>query len=204
MGIRALVPVVLFAGLVGVGGCNRSGGKTARRDADVYAARAYGSLRVDDWDKALKDLDSAIELRPDDAALLTSRGYAWHMKGLGDDDRPACEDRALADYAEAIRIAPDFAAALNNRAWILATSTVDRCRNGRQAVEEATRACELTGWKNGGHIDTLSVAYAEVGDFEQAIRWQKEALEDPAYKATERKTAKEKLDLYDQKQPYRE
>ena len=72
------------------------------------------------------------------------------MKGLGEDDRPACEDRALADYAEALRIDPDFALALNNRAWVLATSKVDRNRDGRRAVEEARRACELTGWKNAG------------------------------------------------------
>jgi tetratricopeptide (TPR) repeat protein len=135
---------------------------------------------------------------------LTSRGYTWHEKGRGGDDRAASEDRALADYAEAIRIDPNLAAALNNRAWILATSQVERCRDGRQAVEEATRACELTGWKEAGHIDTLSVAYAEAGDFDQAIRWQRKALEDPSYEREERDNAREKLALYDKKQPFRE
>jgi tetratricopeptide (TPR) repeat protein len=204
MWIRTLVPVVFSAGLVVVIGCNRSVGKPVPRGAEAYAARAYGWLRAGNWDKALEDFDSAVRLRPNDAGLLTGRGYTWHMKALGDDDRPACEDRALADYAEAIRIDPNFATALNNRAWIRATSKVDRCRDGQQAVEEATRACELTGWKNGGHIDTLSVAYAEVGDFEQAIRWQRKALEDPSYEQEERDNAREKLALYDKKQPFRE
>ncbi len=59
-------------------------------------------------------------------------------------------------------------------------------------------------WKNAGFIDTLSVAYAEVGDFEQAIRWQKKALEDPAYQDEDGEIAREKLALFAKKQPFRE
>lgn len=110
----------------------------------------------------------------------------------------------MSDYAEAIRLDPKYASAINNRAWLWATSKVDRCRNGKVAVEEATKACELTGWKNPGYIDTLSCAYAEIGDFEQAIRWQKKALEDPAYQKDESENAQVKLTLYGKKQPFRE
>jgi tetratricopeptide (TPR) repeat protein len=112
--------------------------------------------------------------------------------------------RPSGQYAEAIRINPKYASAINNRAWLRATSKVDRCRNGKLAVEEATKACELTGWKNAGYIDTLSVAYTEVGDFEQAIRWQKKALEDASYQKEEGENAREKLALYAKKQPFRE
>ena len=93
---------------------------------------------------------------------------------------------------------------MNNRAWIRATSKVGRCRNGKQAVVEATKACELTGWKNAGYIDTLSVANAEVGDFEQAIRWQRKALEDPSYEQEEGGNARDKLARYGKKKPFRE
>jgi tetratricopeptide (TPR) repeat protein len=128
----------------------------------------------------------------------------WHMKGIQDKDRPACEDRALSDYAEAIRLDPKRASAINNRAWLLATSKVDRCRNGKVAVEEATKACELTGWKNPGYIDTLSCAYAEIGDFGQAIRWQKKALEDPSYRQDEGENAITKLALFGDQKPFME
>jgi tetratricopeptide (TPR) repeat protein len=220
---KALVPVVCFAGLSVVIGCNRTEGvrpnssngsgpgdssnsekQPALNDADAYAARAYEWLCKGDYGKALKDYDSALRLKPEHAAFLNSRGFTWHMKSITDKDRPTCEDRALSDYAEAIRIDPKYASAINNRAWLRATSKVDRCRNGKQAVEAATKACELTGWKNAGYLDTLSVAYAEVGDFEQATRWQRKALEDPSYQKEEGDNAKGKLALYSKKQPFRE
>lgn len=174
------------------------------KEATACATRAYDWLCKGDYDRALRDYDRAIQLGPGHAAFWNGRGFAWHMKGIPDQDRPACEDRALADYAEAIRLDPKYASALNNRAWIRATSKVDRCRDGKVAVEEVAKACELTGWRNPGYLDTLSCAYAEIGDFAQAIRWQTKALEAPAYRQEEGDNAKAKLALYVNKQPFRE
>ncbi len=165
------------------------------RDAEAYASRAYAWLTEENYDKALSDHDEAIRLQPENATFLNSRGFTRHMKSIQDKDRPTCEDRALSDYAEAIRIDPKYASAINNRAWLWATSKVDRCINGKQAVEEAAKACELTGRKKAGYIYTLSVAYAEAGDFEQAIRWQRKALEDPAYQKEESENARNKETL---------
>ncbi|MBX9628152.1 MAG: hypothetical protein K2X82_30420 [Gemmataceae bacterium] len=127
--------------------------------------------------------------------MIGPRG--WASRGVAD---PREEHKDQGGDA----LDPKYASAIKNRAWIRATSKVDRCRNGEVAVEEATKACELTGWKNPGYIDTLSCAYAEVGDFDQAIRWQKKALEDPSYQREEGENARAKLALYGKKRPFRE
>ena len=49
-------------------------------------------------------------------------------------------------------------------------------RDGRKAVESATRACELTEWKRSEFLDTLAAAYAESGDFDAAVTWQMRAI----------------------------
>jgi tetratricopeptide (TPR) repeat protein len=173
-------------------------------DANAYFNRAGLWMDKGNFDKALADCDQAIRLTPNNPGFLTSRGAIWHTKGIKEKDRAKCEEKALADYAEALRLNPKFALALNNRAWILATSKIDSNRDGKKAIDDATKACELTNWKNAGFVDTLSAAYAEVGDFEQATKWQKKALEDSTYARQEEQNAKEKLTLYSQKKPFRE
>jgi tetratricopeptide (TPR) repeat protein len=78
--------------------------------------------------------------------------------------------------AEALRIKPDHAETLNNLAMILAASPDAKYRDGKRAVEFATRACELADWTNPIFVDTLAAAYAEAGDFETAVAFQNRAI----------------------------
>jgi hypothetical protein len=66
----------------------------------------------------------------------------------------------------------------------------------------ATKACLLTQWTHADCLDTLSAAYAETGDFSQAVRWQRKALEFPNF--DKREAAAERLKLYESGQPYRD
>jgi tetratricopeptide (TPR) repeat protein len=138
------------------------------QSADALEARAIYFLSHGKSDKALDDLDEAIRIDPSSAAHLRSRARVCFEKGDF--------DRVLADLEAAIRLEPNDPEAHQGRAWILATCTDARIRNGRQAVAEATKACELTGWKVPHGLATLAAAYAEVGDFASAVKSQDQAL----------------------------
>jgi tetratricopeptide (TPR) repeat protein len=197
----------------------------------VIAYSGRGAIRETrgEHDKAIEDYSEAIWLEPVAISAYYHRGLVWHSKKeyakaivdynvvLRLDPRNVAAynsrslarramkeySRAVADCDEAIGIAPDDPAAYDHRAWIWATCPDARQRDGKKAVESATKACELTGWKNAGYLATLAAACAEAGDFESALKWQTRAnslVSDPA----ERRTGAERLKLYQERKPCRE
>lgn len=112
--------------------------------------------------------------------------------------------RALAECRKAMEANPEKSDPHNLRAWILATCPDPRIRNGQEAVASATRACELTRWRNHNLLDTLSAAYAEKGDFNEAIKWQEKAVGMVRGNDPNRKGMVERLELYRAGKPYRD
>jgi tetratricopeptide (TPR) repeat protein len=76
---------------------------------------------------------------------------------------------AIARYRRCIELEPGLTEALNNLAWILATHPDAQLRNGAEAVQRATRACELTDYDWPLYLGTLAASYAEAGRFGEAI-----------------------------------
>lgn len=77
---------------------------------------------------------------------------------------------AIIHFREAVKLKPDWPIALNYLARILATSRDPKIRNGEEAVKLAGNACKLVNFENIAYLDTLGTAYAEKGDFAEAIR----------------------------------
>jgi Flp pilus assembly protein TadD len=73
-------------------------------------------------------------------------------------------------------------------------------RNGEKAVASATRACELSDWKDWQCLRTLAAAHAEAGDFPKAIEWATKALELAPEPAKE--GVREHLSLYRNNKPF--
>jgi TPR repeat protein len=95
------------------------------------------------------------------------------------------------------------AQAYNDYAWLLATSKSPTLRNGTLALDQASKAVEQND--AASYLDTLAAAYAELGNFEEAVAVQQRALErvspeeEPLKDEFERRLAQ-----YQRNQPWRE
>jgi tetratricopeptide (TPR) repeat protein len=196
--------------------------------AKAFNNRGYTWLQKGDRDKALADLDEAIRLDPRQALAFNNRGLAWFGKGdltkaINDfdesirlDPAPALThnnrgmaklstgqySEAIADLDQALRLDPNSVEACNNLAWLQATCSDSRYRNGKAAVLHATKACELSAWSHSNHLSTLAAAYAEAGDFVSAVKWMEKsiAVSPPVLRGR----LKSVLELFKAQQPYRE
>ena len=129
--------------------------------------------------------------------VLRSRGDV--NLGLGN------HNKAIKDFEEALKLDPDDVSLLNNYAWVLATSPIDTFRDGDLALELAKKAAEKSNYKQAHILSTLGAAYAEIGDFKNAIEWSTKAIEIAEKEKHDRlDDLKKELDSYKLNKPYRE
>ena len=68
----------------------------------------------------------------------------------------------------------------------------------------------MTGWKDYSTLDTLAAAYAELGDFANAIKWEEKALplvaqeKDVRTRVDDDRDLRSHLDLFKAHKPYHE
>ncbi|MGD0350884.1 MAG: glycosyltransferase family 39 protein [Verrucomicrobiota bacterium] len=79
-------------------------------------------------------------------------------------------EKAVQFYRKALDADANDPVALNNLAWILATTGKPGLRDGREAVRLATRAVGLTDSRMPVFMGTLAAAYAEAGQFPEAVQ----------------------------------
>jgi tetratricopeptide (TPR) repeat protein len=163
--------------------------------ARAYYMRGQVWHRKKEYDKAIQDQSESIRLNPKYVWSYYHRALTWKTKGEF--------EKMTADYNKIISLDPKCASAYNNLAWFLATCPDAKYRDGVRAVEHATQACELTEWKTPNHLGTLAAAYAEIGEFDKAIEYQKKALE-IASESYNKQGAQERLALYEAGTPYRD
>lgn len=145
-------------------------------------------------EEAISEYDDVLLLDPENFLALRSRADAYLNVGK--------HAEAIADFEEALKLEPEDSSVLNNLAWVLATSPEANLRDGKRAVDLATQACELTEYKLPHILSTLAAAFAESGNFDNAIEWSQKAVDmhDPE---NDDQLAKE-LASYQKKQPWRE
>jgi tetratricopeptide (TPR) repeat protein len=134
--------------------------------ANAYNRRGIIYYTSGKYDDAIKDFNRAIEISPRYTQAYNNRGVAW--RNIGE------YKKAIEDYSKTLEINPQNAGAYNSLAWILATCPDEKSRNGKRAVDLASRAILLR--PDSFKLDTLAAAYAEVGNFKEAISTQGKAI----------------------------
>ncbi len=182
--------------------------------------------------EAVACYDRALELKPDYVEAWNGKGVA--LEGLGRFQEAAiCYRRAIdqrpkdllyrlnlayvesasghvSEAAEQFRAAfelqPNWPAGALAEAWTLATHPEARRRDGALALRTATLVCQATNDQIPQAIDVQAAAYAELGQFDQAVVKQRKVLAmlGPEVRPATRTELTERLHLYERRQPYRQ
>jgi len=186
-------------------------------------------------EEALKHISEAIKTRPDDQFAHNCNAVALSMLGrpeeaiqewakaiaIDPDYGKAHENIATAfekrgefaeavdHYWKAIESGPGFVTSKFRLSWLLATCHDDKVRDGRKAVEMAISVCEDTNYGSPNVLDLLAAAYAEAGQFDDAVRTVQKALnmasktDGSGLGPDELAGIKRRLRLYQQGKPFR-
>ena len=146
--------------------------------------------------EAIRRFTRALEL--DEKQFLSRRGRSDAEISIGD------HKAALEDLEKALALDEDNDGVLNNLAWLLATSPDDSIRDGKRAIELATKACEKTEWKQAHIISTLAAGYAETGDFAKAREFSSKAVQTGESPPEVKQQLESELASYEQEKPWRE
>jgi tetratricopeptide (TPR) repeat protein len=144
--------------------------------AEAHCNLGNGLFDLGKFEEAIAQYEQALRIKPDytKAHLNLADAHYRLAKALEQTGRSR---EAIGHYEQALALQPDFADACNNLAWLLATRAQAEGGDAVRAVELAQRACELTGNRRAGCLDTLAAAYAAAGRFREAVATAEKAIE---------------------------
>ena len=119
--------------------------------------------------QAIPHFRRALALAPGTIETQYYLGESLVMSGQGQE--------GLTQWREGLRKQPDNPRLLNDTAWLLATARDASLRNGTEALKLAQHADELTASRQPEVLGTLAAAYAETGQFAQAIETEQRAAD---------------------------
>lgn len=114
-------------------------------------------------------------------------------------DRSGQAEAAVEQYKKALNLDKKALPAADGIARIRASHPDAALRNGEEALVLARRLCELTQNKKAQFLDTLAMAFAEMGKFDDALAAMHRAVE----LAPDQPELQARLALYGERRPFR-
>jgi Tfp pilus assembly protein PilF len=150
------------------------------------------------FDEALSQFSEAAQLDAGYAPPRFQMGRILLKQGR--------DAEAMPHFHEALRIEPDNLQMLIYVARVLAADENPQIRNGAEALVLATKAGQLAGRAQPVALDTLAMAYAETGRFDEAVQTGQEAvnLARAAGQKDDAAIMQQRLELYQKHRPWRE
>jgi tetratricopeptide (TPR) repeat protein len=133
-------------------------------NVDIFNSLGVACNDSEHYEEAIRAYKEALKLNPRFAIAYSNLGLAYSNSGN--------YEEAIQNYKQAIRIDPNFATVHGNLG--LAYQALKRYG---EAIESHKQACKLSDYKDHFLVAALAAAYAEYGDFDKAIEYQKKAVE---------------------------
>jgi tetratricopeptide (TPR) repeat protein len=159
-----------------------------------FSNRGMAWLGQKNYQQAIADFDDALRLDPNFALAYNNRGVAYMKQGN--------YALAVADFQQASRLAPAVPNSYKNLAWLQATCPLPEFRDGAAAILNAQKALQQVDNREVAWFAILAAAYAEAGNFAEAVHWQTRCLEKSPPKSKEEQDIR--LLSYQSGRPYRD
>jgi protein O-mannosyl-transferase len=167
---------------------------------DLVAYYDLGQLFVNTGrlDDGLREYEQAARLRPEDPRAQYFMGRALLRSGS--------RAEAIKHFQMALRCDPEDVESLTYLARVLASDSHGANGDGAEAVALAEKANALTRSNEPFVLDTLAMAYADVGRFTNAQQTIRQAIEKGRGSGQNEDATQmqQRLELYEAGQPYRE